>query len=82
MFTLGRHAITIVLCCAIVLLGLLYSLVTNPFETAKNRMAFQKADPQTGQMLYRSTLQTIGAVCMITYSIQWTYRTTDSSLSM
>jgi solute carrier family 25 oxoglutarate transporter 11 len=28
--------------------GLLYSLVTMPFETAKNQMAFQKPDAQTG----------------------------------
>jgi hypothetical protein len=30
--------------------GLLYSLITNPFESAKNRMAFQKADPVTGKV--------------------------------
>lgn len=36
--------------------GLLYSLITMPFETAKNRMAFQKADA-TGKLLYTSTLQ-------------------------
>ena len=28
--------------------GLLYSLITMPMETAKNRMAFQRADPTTG----------------------------------
>jgi hypothetical protein len=28
--------------------GLLYSLVTMPLETAKNRMASQKKDPVTG----------------------------------
>ena len=39
--------------------GLLYSIVTNPFETVKNRMAFQRADPTTGQLPYKSTVQTI-----------------------
>jgi len=39
--------------------GLLYSVVTMPFETAKNRMAFQKPDPTTGILPYRSTVQTI-----------------------
>ena len=33
-----------------------------PFETAKNRMAFQKPDPATGAMPYRGTMQTISAV--------------------
>jgi len=42
--------------------GLIYSIVTMPFETAKNRMAFQKPDPVTKEMPYRGTLQTIGAV--------------------
>ena len=44
--------------CASMAAGLLYSVVTNPFETAKNRMAFQKPDPKTGLLLYNSTLQT------------------------
>jgi solute carrier family 25 (mitochondrial oxoglutarate transporter), member 11 len=39
--------------------GLLYSLVTNPFETVKNRMAFQKPDPVTGDLMYKSTVQTM-----------------------
>jgi solute carrier family 25 oxoglutarate transporter 11 len=42
--------------------GLIYSIVTAPLETAKNRMAFQKPDPVTGQKLYRSTVQTILSV--------------------
>lgn len=42
--------------------GLIYSIITMPFETAKNRMAFQKPDPATGEMPYRGTFQTIGAV--------------------
>ena len=42
--------------------GLLYSAITMPLETAKNRMAFQKKDPATGRLPYRSTLQTVRAV--------------------
>jgi solute carrier family 25 oxoglutarate transporter 11 len=42
--------------------GLLYSIITAPLETAKNRMAFQKPDPITGIKPYRSTLQTISSV--------------------
>jgi solute carrier family 25 (mitochondrial oxoglutarate transporter), member 11 len=42
--------------------GLLYSIVTMPFETAKNRMAFQRPDPVTGVNPYRGALQTITSV--------------------
>jgi solute carrier family 25 (mitochondrial oxoglutarate transporter), member 11 len=42
--------------------GLLYSIVTMPFETAKNRMAFQRPDPVTGVNPYRGALQTISLV--------------------
>ena len=38
--------------CAAMTSGLIYSIVTMPFETAKNRMAFQKADPVTGLKPY------------------------------
>jgi solute carrier family 25 oxoglutarate transporter 11 len=48
--------------CASMSSGLLYSIVTNPFETVKNRMAFQKKDPVTGKFPYTSTLQTMGAI--------------------
>ena len=41
--------------------GLLYSLITMPFETAKNRMAFQKPDA-SGKLLYRKTIQTITTI--------------------
>lgn len=41
--------------------GLLYSVITMPFESAKNRMAFQKAGPD-GKLPYTSTLGTIGSV--------------------
>jgi solute carrier family 25 oxoglutarate transporter 11 len=37
--------------------GLLYSLITMPFETVKNRMAFQKPDPVTKELLYKGTIQ-------------------------
>ena len=42
--------------------GFLYAATTMPLETAKNRMAFQKADPVTNQLLYRSTIQTMKEV--------------------
>lgn len=41
--------------------GLMYSIVTLPFETAKNRMAFQKPDAN-GVLRYKSTMQTITSV--------------------
>ncbi|KAH8045138.1 thiosulfate transmembrane transporter [Aureococcus anophagefferens] len=41
--------------------GLLYSLITMPFESAKNRMAFQKPDAN-GVLPFRSTAQTILSV--------------------
>jgi len=42
--------------------GLVYSVITMPFESAKNRMASQKPDPETGKLPYRGTMQTIQAV--------------------
>ena len=42
--------------------GLIYSLITMPFESTKNRMAFQKPDPKTGLLPYRSTVQTITTI--------------------
>mmetsp|Transcript_1915 Transcript_1915/g.3037 ORF Transcript_1915/g.3037 Transcript_1915/m.3037 type:complete len:173 (+) Transcript_1915:52-570(+) len=50
--------------CASMSSGLLYSLVTMPLETAKNRMAFQRTDPSSGRMLYTSTLQTVSKVAV------------------
>ena len=41
--------------------GLIYSVITMPFETAKNRMAFQKPDA-AGKLPYNSTVQTISSV--------------------
>lgn len=48
--------------CSSMSAGLIYSLITMPFETAKNRMAFQKPDPATGKLPYTGTMQTIGAI--------------------
>jgi solute carrier family 25 oxoglutarate transporter 11 len=42
--------------------GFIYSVITMPFETAKNRMAFQRADPVTGQRPYTGAVQTITKV--------------------
>lgn len=42
--------------------GLIYSVITMPLETAKNRMAFQKADPVTGKRPYTGALQAISLV--------------------
>ncbi|XP_063901169.1 mitochondrial 2-oxoglutarate/malate carrier protein-like [Zophobas morio] len=39
--------------------GLIYSTLTMPLETAKNRMAFQKPDPRDGEVVYKKTFQTI-----------------------
>lgn len=45
--------------CSAMSSGLLYALVTMPLETAKNRIAFQKPDAKTGEMLYRGAVQTV-----------------------
>lgn len=44
--------------CSSMSAGLIYSLITMPLETAKNRMAFQKPDSKTGKLPYSSTVQT------------------------
>jgi solute carrier family 25 oxoglutarate transporter 11 len=44
--------------------GFIYSLVTMPFETAKNRMAFQKKQAD-GTLPYRTTIQTITTVAKV-----------------
>ena len=41
--------------------GLVYSVITMPFESAKNLMAFQKPDA-SGNLAYRTTGQTILSV--------------------
>lgn len=41
--------------------GLIYSVITMPFETTKNRMAFQKPDA-AGKLPYTSTPQTIATI--------------------
>eukprot|EP00746_Dinoflagellata_sp_MGD_P086763 gnl/MRDRNA2_/MRDRNA2_34369_c0_seq1.p1 gnl/MRDRNA2_/MRDRNA2_34369_c0~~gnl/MRDRNA2_/MRDRNA2_34369_c0_seq1.p1 ORF type:complete len:299 (+),score=45.96 gnl/MRDRNA2_/MRDRNA2_34369_c0_seq1:96-992(+) len=42
--------------------GLVYSIATMPFESAKNRMAFQQPDPTTGKLPYTGLIQTISSV--------------------
>jgi solute carrier family 25 oxoglutarate transporter 11 len=42
--------------------GLIYSIITMPLETAKNRMAFQKPDPVTGIKPYTGAIQTITTI--------------------
>jgi len=41
--------------------GLIYSLITMPLETAKNRMAFQKPNSK-GVLPYTSTMQTVSTI--------------------
>jgi solute carrier family 25 oxoglutarate transporter 11 len=48
--------------CSAMSAGLVYSIVTMPFESAKNRMAFQKADPVTGELPYKTTPQTLARI--------------------
>eukprot|EP00429_Kryptoperidinium_foliaceum_P058901 CAMPEP_0176093206 /NCGR_PEP_ID=MMETSP0120_2-20121206/46701_1 /TAXON_ID=160619 /ORGANISM="Kryptoperidinium foliaceum, Strain CCMP 1326" /LENGTH=295 /DNA_ID=CAMNT_0017427135 /DNA_START=48 /DNA_END=935 /DNA_ORIENTATION=- len=48
--------------CSSFTAGLVYSTITMPFESAKNRMASQKPDPTTGKLPYRGTMQTMKAV--------------------
>lgn len=45
--------------CSAMSAGLIYSVVTMPLETTKNRMAFQKPDPTTKKLPYTGTAQTI-----------------------
>lgn len=45
--------------CASMTSGLVYSIATMPFESAKNRMAFQKIDPITKTKPYKSAIQSI-----------------------
>eukprot|EP00939_MAST-03C_sp_MAST-3C-sp1_P004643 g4643.t1 len=45
--------------------GLFYSLVTMPFESAKNRLASQKPDPKTGKLPYQGTMRTIGTIARV-----------------
>jgi len=48
--------------CSSFTAGLVYATITMPFESAKNRMASQKPDPETGKLPYRGTVQTMQAV--------------------
>ena len=42
--------------------GLLYSIVTMPFETAKNRMASQKSDPVPNVSAWKRAIRTITTI--------------------
>ena len=44
--------------CASMTAGLIYSLITMPFEAVKNRMAFQTPGPN-GELMYKTTLQSM-----------------------
>ena len=44
--------------CSAMSAGLIYSVITAPFETAKNKMASQKPDPKTGKLPFTGTMQT------------------------
>mmetsp|Transcript_26534 Transcript_26534/g.26785 ORF Transcript_26534/g.26785 Transcript_26534/m.26785 type:complete len:316 (+) Transcript_26534:63-1010(+) len=48
--------------CASMTSGLIYAIATMPFESAKNRMAFQKVDPITNQKPYNSLFQTVTTI--------------------
>ena len=48
--------------CAAMTSGLIYSLATMPLEACKNRMASQKPDKTTGQLPYKSIVQTMRKV--------------------
>ncbi len=48
--------------CAAMTSGLMYALVTMPFETCKNRMAFQKPDPVSGKLPFTGTMQAFRAI--------------------
>lgn len=48
--------------CSSFTAGFVYSVITMPFESAKNRMASQKPDPATGKLPYTGTVQTITSV--------------------
>jgi len=50
--------------CSSFTAGLIYATITMPFESAKNRMASQKPDPETGKLPYVGTVQTIRSVTM------------------
>lgn len=42
--------------------GFIYAVITMPFETTKNRMAFQSADPVTGKRPYTGAIQTMSHI--------------------
>ena len=48
--------------CSAMTSGLIYSIATMPLEACKNRMSSQKADKVTGQLPYKTILQTLRKV--------------------
>lgn len=48
--------------CAAMSSGLIYSLATMPLEACKNRMASQKPDPTTGELPYKTIVQTLSRI--------------------
>jgi len=48
--------------CSSFTAGLVYSTITMPFESVKNRMASQKVDKETGKLPYTGTVQTLQSV--------------------
>ena len=58
---LGLTGTFLNVCAAAMSSGLLYSVVTMPLETAKNRMAFQRPTAD-GVLPFRTTLQTLRTV--------------------
>lgn len=48
--------------CSAMTAGFIYALATMPLEACKNRMASQKRDPATGQLPYRTVVQSLKKV--------------------
>ena len=51
--------------CSAMSAGLIYSVITAPFETAKNKMASQKPDPKTGKLPFTGTMQTVTKIAQM-----------------
>lgn len=56
-----RNSIANVFCAAMTS-GFIYAVATMPLEAAKNRMASQKPDPNTGKLPFTGTIQTVTKV--------------------
>ena len=51
--------------------GLIYSLITMPLETAKNRMAFQKPDSVTGMYVHDMIRTTVTSYDIMQYRVEY-----------